>query len=301
MIFLGENCFRDKTSGESTPIDTDDITFVKLQKAIFDDMYITQNPDYPTTGIFDWDFDTIMHADFDGDLVAGNVDFLLQHVSSMRVKRKRPEDTQWITIFEVETKELDDFQFERFDRYVANRQVYEYALVPVISGMEGNFNVNKITAEFYGVFIVGPEKIFSSALQFESSIQQNSMNSTINTLGSKYPYGIRHSLNNYTSGSLTSFYMQVDNDEDCNMDVPASFQYRKDLLKFLADGFPKMLKMPDEGRMWIVFVTGSPTETQEVSTYKFNTSFDWVEVGDPHNVDDLYHNGFLSEELWLLR
>lgn len=77
MIFLGmsANLFG-QASTCLMPTVVNNTTSVKLSNGIFNDLFITDDTsstDIPMST--DWDYSTLLHARFDGDLLAGNVDF----------------------------------------------------------------------------------------------------------------------------------------------------------------------------------------------------------------------------------
>ena len=65
------------------------------------------------------------------------------------------------------------------------------------------------------------------------------------------------------------------------------------ILDFLCDGNPKILKHED-GRMWMVQITGTPSESESPHPDFPTTSFEWVEIGSAESSTMLYSNNFID-------
>lgn len=294
MIFCGFGIVGMNHSGDYVATDIANITFVKLTKAVFDEILISKNVTNEYSNIIEqaWDFDTILHALFDGNLHAGNVDFTVEQVSKIRIKRRKKNSYDWITLFEVPIEKVEDFDFERIDRYARSNQEYEYALVPVIGNAEGNLNINSIYSEFEGIYLVEKNLGYGSAIETSISTQKNRPTTVVNTLGRRTPYVITNGKNNYYSGQVSAIYVNQ-NPDTCEMETESGWQYREAIMEFLCDGKPKILKS-DDGRIWMVNVVGSPSESENPHPLYPTTSFEWVEIGDIESSTMLYENNFID-------
>lgn len=294
MIFCGFGICGYQHSADYTVTAVEDITSVKLTKAAFDELLITKNVSFDYTNAIseEWDFDTILHALFNGNLHAGNVDFTVEQVSKIRIKRRKINSYDWITLFEVPIQDVDDFDFERIDRFARGNQEYEYALVPVLGDAEGNLNTNSIKSEFDGVYLMEKELGYGSRLEVSLSTQKNRPSAIINTLGRKMPYVVSNGLNNYYSGSVSTIFVNQ-NPVTCQFDTERSWEYRDSIMEFLCDGNPKILKHED-GRMWLVQITGSPSESESPHPDFPTTTFEWVEIGSAESSTALYSNNFID-------
>src|SRR5699024_9402135 len=126
----------------------------RIQNAIFEHIDITRNTifDY-TTELPKWDFDTIIDCDFEDGTGAGNVEFTLSQLSSIRIKRRKKGDFNWITVQEIPINNRTDLNSIRRDYFVPSYEEFEYALVPILNGVEGKYIIGSIETEFNGVFI----------------------------------------------------------------------------------------------------------------------------------------------------
>lgn len=297
MIFLGMTFGAGAHTLDYTPTHLNNVNSLTLKNGVFDDLFITQNTNqsYSTSISKEWDFDTILHAEFNGDLLAGNVDFTAEQVSDVRIKRRKKDTFDWLTLFQIPITSHESFQFERFDPYTQSGVEYEYALVPVLNGTEGNFNINNVKSEFPGLFIVEKEQRFDTILETAISTQKNRPSAIVNTLGRKYPYVILNGENNYYSGNVSAIFIEKDI-ERCYWRIKDGYNYRKNLLEFLCNGKPKILKYYD-GRIWMISIVDNPTEAVDSHEDAPTTSFSWAEIGNCESSIDLYTYGFIDVNL----
>lgn len=302
MIFLGyRSGLGDIHSGDETSTNIINITNLKEQNAIVDDSFITKSVSSFTAPLDkSWDFDTILHAAYQGNLLAGNIDFVVSQVSSMRIKRREKGTYTWTTLFQIPINSIDDLSFERFDRYCKANTEYEYALIPVINGVEGSLSINSVLSTFDGIVLSEIDKTFQTPLDAKCVRQKNRSSQIINTLDGKYPVVVINSQNCYDSGTASGVFLQF-NDNVCEFDIENGWKYRDYFMDFLLDGKPKFLKMYD-GRAWIVSIVDVPSEDGSGNHTKITTSFSWVEIGDVNSTQDLNDNGLIdigaSVESW---
>lgn len=300
MIFLGyKSGLGDVHSGDETSTSIENIVNVKEQNSIIDDSFLTKDTSSFVSPLNKtWDFNTILHATFQGNLLAGNVDFVVSQVSSIRVKRRIKGTYNWTTLFQVPISGINDLSFERFDRFCQAKTEYEWAFVPVINGVEGNLSINSIVSDFDGIAICEKDTTFLTPLDVKYSRQRNRPSSLLNTIDGKYPVVIVNSQNCYDSGSASGVFIQL-NEETCDFDIDNGWKYRDNFLDFLSDGKPKFLKLYNS-KAWLISIIDSPSENNDEHPDKVTTSFSWVQVGDINSSQDLYDNGLTdtSSESW---
>ena len=270
----------------NTCVPNTSITNITLQSGIYDDIFCSDNPDKSTK---DWDYDTRFYARFQNNLFAGNVDYSASNVSMMRIKRRKNNEHEWIRIHEIPIEDNSDFDFELFDRYAQAYQDYYYALIPMINSVEGNMSTSQIFSEFDAYFIT--DKTISYPILFNTSLnlEIQRQTSTINTLGSKYPYVISNTTNNYKKGSIQFSLIPV---IDCQLAPEEGYEYRQNFEKWITNGEPKILKDWTGQIFMIQVIDAIPIDYSFVKMPTYNMSF--VEVGDALNEDDLYFNNFID-------
>ena len=160
--FLGYNFVQDGNSLDIAPTSVNNVTTVQVQNGIFDHFHLTSNvtSDYSPIKNTEWAYLDIIAANFDGNINGGNVDFLLQYLTAIKVKRRIKGTFNWVTLKTVTVKAFEDLNFAFNDYIAANNTDYEYALVPILNGAEGDYITNSITSQFKGVFICEKDSIY---------------------------------------------------------------------------------------------------------------------------------------------
>lgn len=119
----------------------------------------------------------------------------------------------------------------------------------------------------------------------------------VETIGSQYPFVISHAAPNYHQGKLTALFMMPESAArgygyHYGAERNANAQYRDELVDFLTDGNPKIIRYRD-GRRRLVLISEdsieySPGETDDMT----EISFSWVEIGNINSEEDLREAGF---------
>lgn len=300
LIFCGRNFCGDRNSLNYTPTNLNNIETLKLQNGIFNNLHATRNANF-SGGIpksaTEWNYDTIMLALFENDLLAGNIRYSVDQVTDIRVKIREKGKFNWITIADIPIHSVEDFRFDIYYKYCRAKQDYEVALIPVLDNIEGSININSIHSMFDGLFIVEKDKAYSTLLTANISLQKNKPTNYVQTINRKYPYVFNAGNNDFYTGSVeTEFISNNSNlvkNDDINELVKSSPQYREELMDFLTNGNAKILKLYD-GRIWMINIINTPSEKSSDIPYLSGISFDWVEIGDTQSTNDLYDNNFID-------
>lgn len=280
-----------------TFVNIKNINKVTLENGICDEIYASNAVEDLLNKKPEWNADTAFYAKFQGNLFGGNVGYTLDVLSALRIKRRPLGSYKWITLYELtDIKEVEDINLD-FKDITPLKIDYEYALVPVINNVEGEYVIQQIKPDFQGVFVVGQEKIFHTTLNINTCgdilPQRNFNSSTANPLGSKYPYVFYNGTTNFDFGTLSATYVPFLKDV-CEWDFENGCKYRRELKDMLTDGRPKILK-DDNGCGWLIAVIGnSITEQAQGHPYNVITSFDWNEIGNLESSNDLYFSGFIN-------
>ena len=298
MLLCGMFC-GDNHSFDYSPTAVTTINNIKIQNGTFDELFGSTNSKINCDESSKvWNFDTRFYAKFQNDLFAGNVNFTADTVNAVRIKRRKKGTYEWDTLFEVPINTNDDFKFERFDRYARGNTEYEYTLVPVMSGIEGNLNTNSILSSFEGYYLIEKEVIYHLFLNTSISFTRNQNSTTVNTLGRKYPFQVVNGNSNYTSGELQGTFIDLGIDYELN--TADGMRYRQEVDNFLTNGKPKILK-DDEGRMWMVAIVDSiPQDFSQHWNMPIHT-ITWTEIGNCDDFDDMYDNNFIDVDSRLIR
>lgn len=305
MFFCGNNVVGGVCA--ITPTNLNNINYVELKNGMFDDLYITQNIEFEIGSECpeEWDFDTILYAKFDGSTNAGNVDWNLETISHLLLKKRKIEDFKWQTLLVKDIMSVDDFRINYNDYFIPSGSTTEYAIVPYSNGIEGKYATSKVSLQFEKVFVISGDTVWGTIISdCFCDTTRNIPSTTITLLNNKYPIYVRNTIANYDTGTCTGAFVPLVDGKECEFAYDREYDYQRisyqrEFMDFISNGIPKILKLPD-GRLWIIQVTENPTDTANGLYKNRYTSFPWVEVGDVNSEEDLYYLGLsdVSEEWW---
>lgn len=151
------------------------INYIKVQNCIVDRIEVreqTSNIDLSSTKS-DWQIDTVMIAEFLGNLEAGNVNNEGLEITKFKIKRRNSGELTSITLGELDydAQNPTTLEFTDFTQPVGN---LVYSIVPVgVNGLEGKESSKQITSDFIGWYIV--DKNNNSVLQMNTCIEEPSI------------------------------------------------------------------------------------------------------------------------------
>ena len=297
MIFLGYDFLRDKYCWQPTPTDFININNIRIENGIYDHMNITKDVDFDYTTELpgQWNLQTQFDADFNGTITAGNVDYILAQISSIKVKRRVKGTFDWITLFTVPISKVSDVDFVRYDYIAKNNETYEYAIVPVIGNTEGEYSINSIKSEFYGIFITDNKSSyrFLEGASYSGNERSN-QTGIFEPYGSKYPVVIKNGALSYDKGTLTGTVITFDANQE--LDREGTIERLKAIENFLTEPTGKILK-DFNGNIWLVSITDNIPVTyySEVGMGFAQVSFNWNEIGSATDSGDLYYNNLIED------
>lgn len=267
------------------------ISSITIKNGIYDDVYLSTDPEEADNDIFEWNQNTIIFADFDNkNLSASNFEYS-DELYSLQLKRREIDRGDWIMLHEMIIEDTSNMNFTYEDRYASGRNTnYEYALVPVLKdGTELPYIKTTIQSNFDGAVISDATTTYHVLLDPSiTSITRNRTASVVTTLNNKYPYVFFGGQSNYESGQFSGTVIYYNGND--TWDFEKSHQYREDMIDWLTNGEAKILKMWD-GRTWMISVNGNVNVDSSEHPDKVSLSFEFVEVGDYNNQEDLFANG----------
>lgn len=297
--FVGYNFFADGNALDSAPSSVDNITTTQLSNAIFDHFNITRNTNTPfsTTIPSGWDYDTILDANFEGNLNGGNVGFLIDQISAIKIKRRVQGTFTWLTLKTIPVNDVEDLSFVFNDFLNAYGVEYEYALVPIINEVEGNYIINSVLSQFNGIFIGDAEQVFKFLYDVEYGTNaRNQQVGTFQPLGKQYPVIVANGLLSYESGSVSATILN-DDYEDTGIIDPVAIVQKKTIIKdYLTNKKAKLLK-DWNSNIWLCMITDNVSVTYRTGSGMSipQIQFNWVQIGDANSQSDLYANGVIDE------
>ena len=295
--FIGYNFYSDGNALDPTPTDINNIAYTKIQNGIFDHFNVSRDTSFDYSSIIptDWDINTLMNADFAGNVSAGNVGQLATGITSIRVKRRIKGTFDWITIREIPVSKPEDLSFVITDNLNAYNVEYEYAFVPVMEDVEGSYIIESILSKFEGVFICDMDTVFKfyAGVEYDTNdaVQQVGVFQPYNR---KYPIIVSNSVMQYQTGGVGGWILPEDYEDTHVFDRSKIVKEKEVLLNFLMNKKPKIIKDMN-GNNWLVYFTGNPSVTYDNNYGQgmLKVSAKWTEVGDPNDKTDLYENGLI--------
>ena len=110
FAICGYDFCRDINSLNPSPVNNASYNLTRLENGIFSHWYVTKDVDSPYSSEEPtvWDYLTVMDANFNGTLEAGNVGYLIQNIDGIKVKRRIVGEYDWITLKYLTIEELCD-------------------------------------------------------------------------------------------------------------------------------------------------------------------------------------------------
>lgn len=301
MFFIcGYDFYKDENALNPSPLNIAAYDSVKLENGIFSHWYVTANGNeiYNSVPPTDWDFLTIMNANFDGSIQAGNINYFADEIDGIKIKRRNVNDFNWITLKYVSFEELfESLEFTFNDNFAQDGIEYEYGFFPIINGEEGNYVSNTILSKFNGVFICDMDTIykFDKGVEY-GDLEQVQKVGIFEPFGRRYPVVVSNGLINYAKGSLKGKILNDDYDTTKTIDRKKIVEKRENILKFFNNKKAKILK-DWNGNYFLMMIVDSPkisfSNNYGMGVNTINGS--WVEVGNPYIQKDLYESGLLTE------
>lgn len=292
MIFLGQTFFSGSQCGNISAVNTEGVDLVAIQNGIYDDLLISKDIYTDLDELkLEWNFNTALYALFQDNLLAGNIGFSIDTITSIRIKQRVKGTFTWTAIIDVPVNSIEDLKFIRSYPYCRGNTIYEFAMTPILNGnIEGNLNIMECESAFNGAYIMEPEAALHLFLNYQMNQQRERSGTIVQTLGRNKPFYISNGLYNYDSGSINVTFIQMDN--QCNFDQDNGSSYRKYVDDILSDNKPKILKL-DDGRMWIIGITDAISQSDS-GTKVPSHSINWTEIADCDDAYDMYVNGFID-------
>ena len=317
-MFLGYTFCRDNTSHTEISSDLKTIRTADVKGVVVDELYMTKDSTLTTydddgtptvaESIVDyvvpyqryWDKNTVLHADFDQDIKAGNIKYDVDEVQAVKLKRRKHGDLKWQTIYEQEIDKSAEnpFNFTFKDYLEPSNTDIDYCYTFVIDGNDYDSIFITERSDFSDFFIIGADiennqvknTVYHAIANVVNTPKYNRASNTIVCPGSKYPYVINNGIAQYYSGTFNAIFFPVLN--CCEFDAENAWVFRNGLDKFLANGQAKLIKKFD-GNIWLANIVGDITRSDGDHYQCEVQEFEWVECGDPWSAGDLYDNGFI--------
>lgn len=299
ISFLKYNFCLDGNCVDAVPTNVQNITKVEIENGIYDHFNINSNTTnaYNSTIPLKWESSTIINANFAGHTNGGDLEATVKDIQYVLIKRRKSGTYNWVTIKKVRITEPDDLYFA-FNDYLVTPGRYEYAFVPLLkSGIEGVYITQELDVSFNGMFVCDINSIykFYSNVQFTGTTQAQKVK-TYEPFGRKYPIYIANSKMNYQKGRLSATVLNSDYMNTRRFDRNALREMRDAFVQFLTNKKAKIIK-DWNGNAWMVAIVDDVgiTFSAETDNALADVAFNYVEIGEVDNQEDMELNGLIEE------
>lgn len=292
----GYNLCHDINALNPMPTNLVNLTNTKIENGIYDEVSITKDVAYEyTTTIPNFDNNTILQCKFENSLGAGNTGLTMNQINGLRLKRRKVGTSDWVKVSEdIPIISYEDLTVTIKDRYCASLQEYEWAFIPMLDGVEGNYIVSTLTTNFNGIFICDSNTMFK--LYEGVSYGSMAINKQIGTLlpiGSKYPIIVSNADTIYKSGSVSGLVFQENFSDTRKIDRSKIVERTQEISDFFNNGEPKIIK-DWNGNVWLVVIINSSVDyVANEGMGIVSVTGNWVEQGDPNIESELSENGLV--------
>lgn len=288
MLFLGTTFLGARYVIDPSPTMTKNVKDIHIENGIFDQLFVSKNPDLNAREKYDdWNYDTVLNADYDDKLDAGNSGFSLRNTEYVIIKCREVGSLNWKVIYTKKINVEEDFKINVNDYFEPSNTNLEYMVVSVCNGIETTYVTKEIKSEFNGLFICDKDNIYGTLYNLDTmDTTRNTQSSTLNLLNNEYASVVSNGKSNYDSGTASGTFIKF-NQDDHTINIPDGLKYHTELKNWLANKRPKILKFYD-GRIWLISVTGGITDSGDSINSLRKISFDWVEIGTPDS-ETLYN------------
>ena len=239
----------------------------------------------------DWSYDTKMNAVFDTSLDAGNSGFSLRNTDHIVIRRREYGTAKWTVVYVKKAENISDFNIQFIDKYARSGINYEYSVSSFVNGVENSYLVNNVYSEFDGYYITDKDCLYGTIYNVDNcDTSRAATGKLVELLNSKYMSVVSGSQLNCESGSITGSFFQIDEATGKLMQEDG-LNYRSALKNRLANKKPLILKV-DDGRIWMIRVSGDVRDSANKHRNLRDISFEWVEIGDFIDMQAIYRNGF---------
>lgn len=242
---------------------------------------------------FEWDENTVMDADFDNSLLAGNKEFNLEKTDHIVISRREVGKKNWVALYDKEVHEIKDFNIHLVDKYNRAKTTYEYKMSSYLNGVENTTIIENIYSDFNGMYITDKDCLYGTIYNLDTcDTTRNISTNTLGLLNSKYAHVVSNSESNYDSGTTSGLFVSIEKKND-ELQLISDPNQRDDIKNRLGEKKPLILKIHD-GRIWMMKVSGEINDSQDGHPDLRRISFSWAEIGDLNSMKDLYGYNFVD-------
>lgn len=276
-------------------ISSHDYTMLEIKDVVIDEASADLGNKEFTVEKGEWQSNTAFLATFNGTLEAGNLSMGDTDVDTLRFKKRKKGEMEWLLIDEISYEKTQQIYVVR-DRLARANIEYEYCIVPVVGTVEGTPITNSIVAMHEGLWVVDANTSVNIFCEVDyGSINHNTNIATFELLDNKYPLVIAGELD-YLSGTTSGRLLTRESWNQHKMDYEAEMNLRESVFEFMKNGKPKIMKN-NTGRYYLIAVNGVTENPYKLDDASVTISYNWVEIGNAEDLQTLVDCDLLPEQL----
>lgn len=299
MIVMDYSPFANTEDGVFTALnETTQYEKIRFQNGIFDEVHMLESIDIVCSEEkTPWDYDTVFLWKGE-NLEAGNVELEGIPINSLLIKRRRKEDFVFedIMLFPYDPdKEFYEFK----DKFIESHEDYIYGVQPLGGSIQnpvlGEIATSEVEASFSSVWIVGKDVQYKLMYNLDLGAYETVMpSSTIETLGSMYPYVIQSGDIRYRKGNIKTMLLSDKTLQRGDTSPRDEKNIRRAIMAFLTDGKPKYFK-DGSGEQMLISIVGAPklVPNNDLEQMIYNIEVEFVEIGST-DTENLIAMGLLE-------
>ena len=301
MQFLGHSFIYDEDAFLYNHVTvSSEITSIELSDGCFDGIYVSSDSNFeidnfPNDSDYWNDNDTIMYTDFSKTCNANKSKIDLSAIDGLVIKKLdvgNPK-AEWQTIYIHPVNKEANMNFEYIDYLCRTNRKYKYNIIPITNGIESYMN-NEILVEsvYDGIYVTDGRTQFGTILDIDSKHPRKTNTSILEPINSRYPVSIKNGMLNYSAGSVTARFLELDNNCDIK-DLEHNYYYQEKIIDFLSESYALVFKNYD-GFMAIVAIDGEISDDPSDYSPAPKLSFNWTQIGDADDYEQLADYGFIT-------
>lgn len=277
-----------------------EITSIELSDGCFDGMYVSSNSDFdidsfPTKSDYWNDNDTIMYTDFSETCNANKSKIDLSAIDGLVIKKLDVDNpkAEWQTIYIRPVNKESNMNFEYIDYICRQNREYKYNIVPIANGIETYMNNEvSVKSKYDGIYITDGRTQYGTILDIDSKHPRKMNTSILEPINSRYPVSVKNGMLNYSTGSVTARFLELDDNCDVK-DLEHNYYYQEKIIDFLSESSALVFKNYD-GFMAIVAIDGEISDDPSDYSPAPKLSFNWTQIGDADDYEQLADYGFIT-------
>ena len=244
----------------------------------------------------EWSMDTAFLAKFQKNLEAGNIGQGTK-IEKLRFKRRKVGTLDWETMLDMNFN-IDIENYDMIDYLIESSDTYEYALVPLLQGFEGQGVSSQVDTNYISMFLTGSDgngNIINYPLRFDETNSDIKINEDIvyqKTLSSQYPARLCGESKYLTGNINVKLISPTTEKNNGKVDFKAEKVYRKAFEDFIHGGRPMLIR---NHSLYILATVSEPTKNpafnNEVAFGLYDYQFIFTEYADAQSMENLKNSG----------